>query len=82
MSSCPRAGKDALIQGIDKLEDITSGIFEDQAIFNNDLKTVRLHREDYEAKLESMLVQQQGMGDNMIKYLETAESRMTDLEKH
>ena len=57
IGSYPRLGKDALIQKIDKLDDTTSRILEDQAIFDNDLKTIRSHREDYEAKLESMLVQ-------------------------
>ena len=45
------------------------------------MKTIRLHQEDYEAKLERMLVQQQGVADNMIKYLETVEDRMTELER-
>ena len=54
--SNPRVGKDALIQKLDKLADTTSRILENQAIFDNDLKTIRLHQEDYEAKLESMLV--------------------------
>ena len=81
IGSYPRVGKDALIQKIDKLDDTTSRILEDQAIFDNDLKTIRLHREDYEAKLESMLVQQQRVVDNMINYLETIENRMRGLEK-
>ena len=75
--SHPRSGKDALIQKIDT----SSRILEDQAIFNNDLETIRSHREDYEAQLESMLVQQQRVVDNMIKYLETVENRMRELEK-
>ena len=33
-------GKDALIQKIDKLDDTTSRILEDQAMFDNDLKTI------------------------------------------
>ena len=37
--SYPRMGKDALIQRIDKLDDTTGGMLEDQAIFNNDLKS-------------------------------------------
>ena len=45
----PRVGKDALIQRPDKLDDTTSRMLEDQAIFDCDLKTIRLHREDYEA---------------------------------
>ena len=57
IGSYPRVGKDALIQRIDKLDDTTSGILEDQAIFENDLKIIRLHREDSEAKLERTLVQ-------------------------
>ena len=81
IGSYPRVGKDALIQKIDKLDDTTSRILEDQAIFDNDLKTIRSHQEDYEAKLESMLVQQQRVVDNMIKYLETVENRMMKLEK-
>ena len=36
----PRVGKDALIQRIDKFDDILSGIVADQAIFNNHLKTI------------------------------------------
>ena len=81
IGSYPWVGKDALIQKIDKLDDTTSRILEDQAIFDNDLKTTGSLREDYEAKLESMLVQQQRVVDNMIKYLETVEDRMRDLEK-
>ena len=77
----PRLGKDALIQNINKLDDTTSRVLEDKAIFDNDLKTIRLHQEDYEAKLESMLVQQQRMVDNMIRYLGTVENRMRGLEK-
>ena len=38
--SYPRMGKDALIQKIDKLNDTTSRIFEDQAIFDSDLRTI------------------------------------------
>ena len=53
------------------MNDTTSGICEDQAIFGKDLKSIMLHREDYETKLERMLVQQQGVVDYMIKYLET-----------
>ena len=78
---CPRVGKDAFVQKIDKLDDTTSSILEDQAIFDNDLNTIRSHREDYGAKLESMLVQQQRVVDNMIKYLETVENRMRELKK-
>ena len=53
----------------------------DQAVFDNDLKTIRSHPEDCEAKLERMLVQQQRVADNMIKYLETVQNRMRGLEK-
>ena len=77
----PQVGKDALIQKLDKLDDTTSRILEYQAIFDKDPKTIRLHREDCEAKLESMLVQQQRVVDNMIKYLETVENRMREVEK-
>ena len=42
--SYPRVGKDALIQKLHKLDETTSRIREDQAIFDNDLKTIRLHR--------------------------------------
>ena len=73
--------RDALIQKIDKLDDTTSRILEDRAIFDNDLKTIRSHREDYGAKLESMLLQQQRVVDNMIKYLEAVEDRTRELEK-
>ena len=73
--------KDALIQKIDKLDFTTSRILEDHAIFDNDLKTIRSYRDDYEAKLESMLVQQQRVVDNMIKDLKTIENRMRELEK-
>ena len=81
MGSYPRGGQDALIQKTDKLDDKISGILQDQAIFDNNLKTIRLHREDYDAKLESMLVQQQRVVDNMIKYLQTVGNRMRELEK-
>ena len=81
IGSYPWVGKDALIQKINKLDDTTSRILEDQAILDNDLKTNRSRPEDYEAKLESMLVQQQRVLDNMIKYLETVENRMRELEK-
>ena len=73
--------KDAIIQRIDKSYDTTGGILEDQAIFDNTLKSVRSHQEDYEAKLETMLVQHQGMVDKMIKYLENVEDRMKELER-
>ena len=63
------------------MDDTTSRILEDQAIFDNDLNTIRLHQEDYNAKLESMLVQQQRVVDNMMKYLETVENGMGELEK-
>ena len=43
--------------------------------------TSRLHREDYEVKLDSMLVQRQRPLDNMIKYLETVKNRTRELEK-
>ena len=43
IGSYPRVGKDALIQKIDKLDNTTSRILEDQAIFDNDLKTIRSH---------------------------------------
>ena len=36
----PRLRKDALIQKIDKLDDTTSKILEEQAILDNDLKTI------------------------------------------
>ena len=71
----------ALTQKLHTLDDTTCRILEDQAIFDNDLTTIRLHREDYEAKLESMLVQQQRVVENMIKYLETVENRMREVEK-
>ena len=81
IGSYPRVGKDALSQKIHKLDYTASRIFEDQAIFDNDLKTIRSHREDYQAKMESMLVQQQRVVDNMIKYLETVENWMRELQK-
>ena len=77
----PRVGKYALIQKLDKLDYTTSRMLEDQATFDNHLKTIRLHREDYEARLESMMVQQQRVVNNMIKYLETVQNRMRELEK-
>ena len=58
------------------MDDTTSQIFEDQAIFDNDLKTFGLHREDYEAKLERMLTQQQGLVDKKDQALE--DSRGSD----
>ena len=76
IGSYPRLGRDALTQRFDKLDDTTSGIFEDQAIFDNDRKTIPLHREDYEAKPQRMLVEQQGVVDTMIKYLGTFENRI------
>ena len=76
-----RLGKDALSQRIDKLDDTTTGILEDQAIVDDALKSIQSHQEDYEAKLETMLVQQQGMPDKMIKYLENVEDRMKELER-
>ena len=76
-----RVGKDAIIQRMDKLDDTTGGILEDQAIFDNTLKSIRSHQEDYEAKLETMLVEQQGMVDKMIKYLENVKDRMRELER-
>ena len=81
IESYPRVGKDALIQKIKMLDDSISRNLEDEAIFDNDLKTIRSHREDYEAKLESIMVQQQRVVDNMIKYLETVEDKMRELEK-
>ena len=64
------------------MEDTASGILEDQAIIDNNLKTIRLHLEDHEAKLERMLVQQQRVVENMMNYLESVENRMRELEKH
>ena len=76
-----RVGKGAIIQRMDKFEDTTGGVLEDQANFDNTLKSIRSHQEDYEAKLETMLVQQQGMVDKMMKYLENIEDRMKELER-
>ena len=56
--------------------------FEDQAILDNDLKSIQSHQEDYKAKLERMLVRQQGVVDKMIKYLETVKNRRRELERH
>ena len=81
IGSYPRVGKDTIIRRIDKLNDTTGVILEDQAIFNNTLKSIRSHEEDYKAKLETMLVQQQGMVDKMIKYLENVEDKMKELER-
>ena len=50
IGSFARLGKDAGIQRIYKLQDTTGGILEDQAIFDNDLKSIRSHQEDYKAK--------------------------------
>ena len=63
IGSYPRVGEGAIIQRIDKLDDTTGGILEDQAILDNTLKSIQSHQEDYEANLETMLVQQQGMVD-------------------
>ena len=52
IGSYPRLCKDARGQRIDNLEDTTSGILDDQAIFDNNLETIQLHREDYDAKTE------------------------------
>ena len=81
IGSYPRVGKDAIIQRIDKLDDTTHVILDYQVIFDNTLKNIRLHQEDYEAKLETMRVHQQGMVDKMIKYLENVEERMKELER-
>ena len=81
IGSYPRVGKDAIIQKIDKWDDTTGGILEDQAIFNNTLRSIRSHQEDCEAKPETMLVQQQGMVDKMIKYLENVEDGMKGMER-
>ena len=81
IGSYPRVGKDAIIQRIDKLDDTTGGLPQDLAIFDNTLKSIRSHQEDYEAKLEKMLVQQQGMVDKMIKYLENVEDRIKEFER-
>ena len=82
IGSYPRVGKEALIQRIYKLDDTTGGILEDQAIFDNTVKSIWSQQEDYKAKLETMLVQQQGKVDKMIKYLENVEDRMKELERH
>ena len=81
IGSYARVYKDAPIQEIDKLDDTTGGIPEDQAIFDNDMKSIQSDQEDYEAQLATILVQQQGMLDKMIKYLETVEKRMRELER-
>ena len=44
IGSYPRLGKDAIIQRIDKLDDTTGGILEDQAIVDNTLKSTRSHQ--------------------------------------
>ena len=80
IGSCLRAGKNALIQKNDKLDDAIDGILEHQAIFNKHMKCIQSHQEDYEAEPGTMLVQQQGMMDKMIKYLETVEDRIRELE--
>ena len=80
IGSYPRVGKNAIIQRMDNLDDTTGRILEGQAIFDNTLKSIRSHQEDYQAKLERMLVQQQGMVDKMIKYLENVDDRMKELE--
>ena len=49
IGSYPRSGKEALIQGINKLEDTISEIPEHKAILDNDLQTIRSHQEDYQA---------------------------------
>ena len=71
IGSYPRVGKDALFQRIDKLDDTTGGILEDQAIFDKALEIIGSHQENYEAILETILVHQQRIVDKMIKYLET-----------
>ena len=75
IGSYPRLGKDALIQRIDKLDDATSQILEDQAILDNDLKTIGLHQEDYKARLQRMLPQQQGLVDKTDQALEDSRGR-------
>ena len=81
IGSSPWVGKNALFQRIDKLEDTTSGILEDEAIFDNHLKTNWLQPEDYEAKLDGMLIQHQQVVENMNKYLDIVENRMRQLGK-
>ena len=81
IGSYPRVGKDALNQRLERLDDTTSGPLEDQAIFDNNLKAIQLHRDDYRAKLQRMLLHQQGVVHTMIKYLETVENRMRKFEK-
>ena len=56
IGSYPRVCKDALAHRIDKLDDTTTGILEDQAIVDNDLRIIRSHQQDYAAKLERKVV--------------------------
>ena len=81
MGRYSRLGKDAITQRIDKVDDTTGGINENQAIFYNALKSSRSHQEYYEVKLQTMLVQQQGIVDKMINCLENVEDRMKELER-
>ena len=78
IGSYPPVHKDAVHQRIDKLDDTTSGVLKDQAIFDNGVKTMRFLREVYKAKLGSMLPQHQRDVDTMIKFLETGQNRMRD----
>ena len=48
---------------------------------DNTVNSIRSHQEDDEAKLETLLVKQQGMVDKMIKYPENVEDRMKELER-
>ena len=43
IASYPRVDKDCIVRRINKLDDTTSGFLEDQAIFDNDLKSIRSH---------------------------------------
>ena len=68
----PCVRKDALIQRIHKSGDTTGEIVEDQAILDKAVKSIRC---------QTMLVQQQGMVDKRIKYWETVEDKMKELER-
>ena len=78
IGSYRRVGK---VQKMETLDDTTGRILEDQAIFDNYLKSIGSHHENYEAKLVRMLIKQQGVVDKMFKYLETVGDRMRELER-
>ena len=63
------------------MDETTCGLLQAQTIFNNHVKCIWLRQQEYESKLERILVRQLGSVDNMIKYLETIDDWMRDLQR-